>query len=49
MPQNALLYEELSKKFVQWACTKADIRLSLVVGSRARCDPPPTVGLIWIS
>lgn len=40
MPQNALLYEELSKKFVQWACTKADIRLSLVVGSRARCDHP---------
>ncbi|NLW09445.1 MAG: aminoglycoside 6-adenylyltransferase, partial [Firmicutes bacterium] len=40
MNQNAVLYEELIEKFIQWAGTKADIRLSLIVGSRARCDHP---------
>src|SRR5690554_449898 len=40
MNQNAVLYEELIERFTQWARTKADIRLSLIVGSRARCDHP---------
>src|SRR5690554_5366952 len=40
MNQNAVLYEELIERFIQWARTKSDIHLSLIVGSRARCDHP---------
>lgn len=40
MEQKDLNYEKLIKQFIQWARPKSDIHLSLIVGSRARCDHP---------
>ena len=34
-------YEALERDFAQWAQAQPDIRAAVVVGSRARTDPPP--------
>ncbi len=34
------LYEELIKKFVSWASARSDIRMAVILGSRARTDHP---------
>lgn len=34
-------YAELERDFARWAQTQPDIRVVIVVGSRARTDPPP--------
>ena len=41
MNQTALAYENLIERFVAWAQDRPDIRLAIVLGSRARVDPPP--------
>ena len=34
-------YAQLEQRFVDWAQSRADIRSAIVIGSRARTDPPP--------
>ncbi len=40
MPDSAENYDRLEARFTAWAGARADIRLALVVGSRARSDRP---------
>ncbi|CAG0971934.1 partial Aminoglycoside 6-adenylyltransferase, partial [Gammaproteobacteria bacterium] len=36
-----MTYAELEREFATWAQAQADMRAAIVVGSRARIDPPP--------
>lgn len=40
MNQTTLAYEQLIGRFVAWAQDRPDIRLAIVLGSRARVEPP---------
>jgi aminoglycoside 6-adenylyltransferase len=41
MTPSPATYSQLEQNFVAWAGDRADIRAALVVGSRARREPPP--------
>lgn len=41
--QNSLTYEEIIRRFLDWAHGKPDIRAAIVIGSRARADHPADV------
>src|SRR5512135_626468 len=36
-----MTYTDLERDFTQWAQAQPDLRAAIVVGSRARIDPPP--------
>jgi len=40
MSSTTILYERLIENFVKWANTRDDIRITIIVGSRARTDHP---------
>lgn len=40
MKQTALTYGQLTERFVEWARTRPDIHVAIVVGSEAKADRP---------
>lgn len=41
MDEVNLIFEQISQNFVKWANAQEDIRAAIIVGSRARTNPPP--------
>jgi aminoglycoside 6-adenylyltransferase len=36
-------YTDLERNFTAWAYAQHDLRVAIIVGSRARSDPPPDI------